>query len=328
MPETDQPALAANQPAAAAEAATPITARSAVLSRDTKGMLIAFVGVVIFSATLPVTRLAVREFDAVWIALARVEIAAVLAAFALWIYRVTPPRPNQYFSIALTSIGVVLGFPILSSIAMKTSLASHGAVLVGLLPILTAVFAALRAGERPSRSFWIASATGTLLVVGFAASRSNGGGLSSADLAMLGAVLLGAMGYAEGGKLSRVLGGWQTIAWTLVFSAPLLLLPTWWLAGNQWRTAGLTSWAALLYLAIFSQFIGFFFWYGGMAISGVARASQAQLTQLFLTLFISIWLLSEQVDAITWVVAAAVILAVVATRRAPVQPVKSPLEMR
>jgi drug/metabolite transporter (DMT)-like permease len=287
-------------------------------SQETKGMLIAFLGVIIFSATLPVTRLAIREFDAVWIALARVEIAALVAAVLLWIYRSPVPSTRQYPALALTALGVVLGFPILSSIAMKTSTASHGAVLVGLLPIMTAVFAALRAGERPSRAFWLASSVGTLIVVGFAWSRSKGGGFSSGDLAMMGAVVLGALGYAEGGKLARVLGGWQTIAWTLVFSAPFLLLPTWWLTGEQWRGASWTAWAALLYLALFSQLIGFFFWYGGMAIGGVARAAQAQLTQLFLTLFLSIWLLSERVDASTWLVAVAVILAVVATRRAPV----------
>ncbi len=288
------------------------------ISKETRGMLIAFIGVVIFSASLPVTRLAVREFDPVWIALARVEIAAVFAALALWMFKVTPPRPHQYFALALTSLGVVLGFPILSSIAMKTATASHGAVLTGLLPILTAMFAAVLSGERPSRSFWLASAVGTLLVVGFAWSRGNGGGLSTADWAMLGAVVLGALGYAEGGRLSKVLGGWQTIAWTLVYSAPFLLLPTWWTAGTQWRTASLTSWSALLYLALFSQLIGFFFWYGGMAIGGVARASQVQLTQLFLSLLLSIWLLSEDVDAITWLFAIAVIGAVVATRKASV----------
>ncbi len=288
-------------------------------SPATKGMLIAFLGVVIFSASLPVTRLAVREFDPVWIALARVEIAAIFAALMLWVYRAPRPVPSQYSSLALTSLGVVLGFPILSSIAMKTSTASHGAVLVGLLPLITAAFAALRAGERPSRAFWWASAVGTLIVVAFAWSRSQGSGFATADLAMMGAVLLGALGYAEGGKLARTLGGWQTIAWTLVFSAPFLLLPTWWLTGEQWRTAGWVSWAALLYLALFSQLIGFFFWYGGMAIGGVARASQAQLTQLFLTLFLSIWLLAERVDTLTWVVAVAVILAVVATRRAPIR---------
>lgn len=281
-------------------------------------MMVAWVGVLMFSATLPVTRLAVREFDPVWIALARVEIAAVVAAVALAWYQVPLPRFSQLKGLALTALGVVLGFPIFSSVAMKTAEASHGAVLTGLLPIMTAIFAVLRAGERPSRAFWLASVIGTAIVLGFAWSRGGAGGFSNADLAMLLAVVLGALGYAEGGKLAREIGGWQTIAWTLVLSAPILLLPTVFLAGDQWRTASPTAWAALLYLALFSQLVGFFFWYGGMAIGGVARASQAQLTQLFLTLMLSIVLLGEHVTAMTWLVALAVIAAVVATRRAPV----------
>lgn len=290
------------------------------MSRDTKGLLIALIGVIIFSATLPATRIAVRDFDPVWVALARIEVASLAAALMLWAYKIPLPQPSHYRAIFVTSMGVVLGFPILTSLAMKTAAASHGAVWVGLLPIVTALVAALRNGERPSRAFWLASASGTLIVVIFAWSRSNGQGLSAADLYMLAAVLMAALGYAEGGRLSKVLGGWQTIAWTVVFSAPLLLLPTWWLTGTAWRTASAGAWLALLYLGLFSQFIGFFFWYGGMAIGGVARASQAQLTQLFMTLFLSIWLLGEQVDGITWVVAAAVLIAVIATRRAPVLP--------
>jgi drug/metabolite transporter (DMT)-like permease len=286
----------------------------------TRGMLVAFVGVAIFSATLPMTRIAIRELDPVWVALARVQIAALAAVFALRWYRVPWPGFAQLSALLITALGVVLGFPLLSSLAMKTSNASQGAVIVGLLPIATAVFATLRAGERPSRAFWLAAGAGTLIVIVFAWTRGSTNGFSVGDLFMLGAVVLGALGYAEGGKLSRLLGGWQTIALALVVSAPLMLLPTIWLTPASLVNVGWQSWGALLYLALFSQFLGFLFWYGGMSIGGVARASQVQLLQVFMTLLLSMLLLNESVTAITWFVAVAVLAAVVATRNAPIQP--------
>lgn len=281
-------------------------------------MLIAFVGVAMFSATLPMTRVAIVDFDPLWVALARIQIAALAAAAVLAAYRVPWPGVRHLPAMLLISLGVVVGFPILSSLAMSTSHASQGAVIVGLLPIATAALATLRAGERPSAAFWLAASAGTMVVVAFAWTRGPAHGFSVGDLYMLGAVGLGALGYAEGGKLSRLLGGWQTIAWTVVVSAPLLLLPTWLLMPGDLGHAGWQSWAALLYLALFSQFIGFVFWYGGMNIGGVARASQVQLLQIFMTLALSILLLGEKVTAATWLVAAVVLAAVVATRKAPI----------
>ena len=295
-----------------------ILAQQALAARETRGMLIALIGVAIFSATLPMTRLAIREFDAVWLALARVEIAAVAAIIMLRLYRVPWPDKTHLPALLLTALGVVVGFPLLSSLAMKTSSASHGAVIVSLIPIATAVFATLRAGERPSRAFWLAACIGTMIVIVFAWTRGTGTGLSVGDLFMLGAVVLAALGYAEGGKLARVLGGWQTIAWALVLAAPILLLPAIWQTPERLASASWQSWGALLYLALFSQFLGFLFWYGGMTIGGVARASQVQLTQIFMTLGWSILLLGERVSLITWVVAAVVLAAVVATRNAPI----------
>ena len=283
-------------------------------------MLVAFIGVAIFSATLPMTRIAIRELDPTWVALARVQIAALAAGLALYCYRVPWPGLAQLSALLITALGVVLGFPLLSSLAMKTSNASQGAVIVGLLPISTAVFATLRAGERPSRAFWLAAGAGTLMVIVFAWTRGSSNGFSVGDLFMLGAVVLGALGYAEGGKLARRLGGWQTIAWALVVAAPLLLLPTLWLTPPALRSIGWQSWGALLYLALFSQFLGFLFWYGGMNIGGVARASQVQLLQVFMTLLLSILLLNEAVSASTWLVAVAVVAAVVASRNAPIRP--------
>ena len=202
---------------------------------------------------------------------------------------------------------------------MRSTDASHGAVISGLLPFATVIAAAWRASERPAPSFWFAAFAGSAVVVAFAL-RNGGGALHSGDWAMLAAVAGGALGYAEGGRLARSLGGWQTIAWALVVAAPLLALPTLWLSLAQpFASASRAAWAGFLYVSIFSQLIGFLFWYGGMAIGGVARVSQVQLLQLFFTLIFAWWLLDESVDATTWLVAGLVVLLIAVGRRAPVR---------
>ena len=287
-------------------------------------MLVALVGVVIFAATLPATRVAVAEFDPWWLALARAELAAMLAAVALVVTGQRPPAREHWRGLALTALGVVLGFPLFSSIAMRSTDASHGAVISGLLPFATVVAATLRSGERPAPSFWFAAFAGSAVVVAFAL-RNGGGALHSGDWAMLAAVAGGALGYAEGGRLARSLGGWQTIAWALVFSAPVLALPTLWLSLAQpFSSASPGAWAGFLYVSVFSQLIGFLVWYAGMAIGGVARVSQVQLLQLFFTLIFAWWLLDEAVDATTWLVAGLVVLLIAVGRRAPIRHAGAP----
>jgi drug/metabolite transporter (DMT)-like permease len=287
-------------------------------SRQTLGLLAGLLGVVIFSLTLPMTKLAVTSFDGAWIALIRAEGAAILAAIALWVTR--SPRPHRAQSKALVQViaGVVIGFPLFTSLAMQFTQASYGAVVVGLLPIATAIAAAWLTSERPSLAFWVAALVGSGLV-SWHAINTSGASLGWGNLFLALAVIFSAMGYAAGGQLAKSLGGWQTIAWALVYAAPFLLIPTVWASAQQSTRVDLATvawpqWAALAYLVVFSQFLGFFAWYGGMALGGVARVSQVQLLQLFFTLGFSAWLLGEAVSGTTWLVGAGVLACIVASR--------------
>ena len=256
------------------------------LAAESRGMLLGLAGVAIFSLTLPFTRLAVAGLDPVFVAMGRAVAAALLASCWLLWRRAPLPTRAQLPTLAAVSIGCVLGFPLLTSIAMRTLPASHGAVLVGVLPLATALFSALRGHERPSAGFWSMAALGSALVAGFAL-RQSGGSLHLADLAVFGAVLLAAMGYAEGGRLSQSMGGEQVIGWALVLSLPLAAPATLWLLWRDWAgvaAAPASAWLGFGYVSVFSMFIGFFFWYRGMAMGGVARVGQVQLLQPGMTL--------------------------------------------
>lgn len=195
---------------------------------ESKGMWLGFVGVAIFSLTLPFIRLAVTELNPAFVAFGRAVVAAGLSLGVLW-YRCAPlPSRSQWRALLITSLGVVVGFPLFSSMAMQQVPAAHGAVVLGILPLATALFGALRFGERPSTGFWLAAAAGSAIVVTFAL-RQGGGRLQPADLALLAAVFAAAMGYAEGGRLAQSMGGQQVICWALVLSLPLLLPITLWL---------------------------------------------------------------------------------------------------
>ena len=284
----------------------------------TRGMILGFLGVLAFSLTLPMTRLAVADIDPLWLAFGRAEVAAALAALALFVRRVPLPPRRHWGALFGAALGVVVGFPLLSSLAMRTTEASHGSIIVALLPLATVVAAARLAHERPTLPFWIAALAGTGVVIGFAFSQGSGA-LSGGDLALIGAVAAGAVGYGYGGMLSRHLGGWQTICWILVFSAPILLIPAAWLtivtpfAHVSWQ-----AWGGFAYVSVFSQLVGFFFWYGGMAIGGVARVSQVQLLQLFLTLIFAGLINGETISGSTWAVAALVVVIVALGRGASV----------
>jgi drug/metabolite transporter (DMT)-like permease len=305
-----------------------MNAESAVSSRvaggmsdETRGMLLGLVGVAMFSLTLPFTRMAVAELPPVFVALGRALVAALLAgAWLAWKRSPVPPRA-AIASLAVVSVGCVIGFPWLTSVALRTLPASHGAVLVGILPLATAVFSALRGNEKPSGGFWGMALLGAALVVGFAL-RQSGGSLHPADLLMLGAVVLGAAGYAEGGRLAGSLGGVQVISWALVLTAPLLLPLVLWLTWSQHgaiAAAGPAAWAGFAYVSAFSMLIGFFFWYRGMALGGVARVGQVQLVQPFLTLAGAALILGEALEPANFVFALAVIAVVAAGRKMQVR---------
>ncbi len=219
-------------------------------------------------------------------------------------------------SLAVVSLGVIIAFPVFSAWAMKSVPASHGAVVNGLQPLCVAIYAAWLSHERPSKAFWASAIAGSAIVIAFAL-QSSGGGLQAGDLLMLVAVGIGALGYAEG---ARQMGGWQVICWALVLSAPFLVLPVGWLAwihhAAHPEPLSLKVWLAFGYVTLFSQFIGFFAWYAGLAMGGIARVGQVQLLQIFFTMAFSALFFGEHVAASTWLYAAAVI----AGRKAAVRP--------
>ncbi|HEY0845839.1 MAG TPA: DMT family transporter [Noviherbaspirillum sp.] len=287
---------------------------SATMTQETRGMWLGAIGVAIFSLTLPFTRMAVAELNPVLVALGRAVVAAAASAVLLWWLGAPRPTRTQLRALIITSLGVVVGFPVLSSIAMRYVPASHGAVVVGLLPLATALFGALRFGERPSTGFWLAALAGSAIVVAFALWQ-GGGELHVADLALFGAVIAAAMGYAEGGRLSQSMGGQQVISWALVLSMPVLLPATIWLGWHYGVTASAQAWIGFGYVSVFSMFIGFFFWYKGLALGGIARVGQVQLLQPFLTLVGAAVIVGETLDADNFLFAFAVIAVVAIGRR-------------
>lgn len=259
------------------------------------GLLWGFIGVLAFSLTLPLTRIAVGGLSPLFIGAGRAVIAAMLAALVLGITRQSRPRGSQWWRLALVGAGVIAGFPLLTSYALTTASASHGAVVIALLPAATAVFAVLRGHERPPLPFWIFAALGAVAALVFASLQSDGFGPPVwTDLLFFGAVIAAALGYSEGAILSRELGAWQTISWALVLAAPVMIVLTvisWVL---QPPDASAVEWASFGYLAVISMFVAFFAWYRGLAIGPVARVSQVQLVQPVLTLVWAALLLGEE----------------------------------
>jgi drug/metabolite transporter (DMT)-like permease len=287
------------------------------MSDDSAGMLLGLAGVALFSLTLPFTRMAVAGLEPGFVALGRALVAAMLAGiWLLWKRAPLPPR-SALWPLAMVSLGCVIGFPWLTSIALRSLPASHGAVLVGILPLATALVSALRGNEKPSPGFWLTAMTGSAIVIGFAL-RQSGGSFHQADLLMFGAVAAAAVGYAEGGKLSQSMGGQQVISWALVLSVPLVLPLVVWLAWpqpGQMAGAGARAWIGFAYVSVFSMFIGFFFWYRGMARGGIARVGQVQLLQPFMTLAGAWLLLGEPLEVANIGFALAVIAVVAIGRR-------------
>ncbi|WP_211441686.1 DMT family transporter [Collimonas humicola] len=278
------------------------------MTDESKGMWLGLAGVAIFSLTLPFTRMAVAELNPVLVAFGRAVVAALCSVPLLWKLKAAWPRGAQWKALALTALGVVVGFPLFSSVAMRYVPASHGAIVLGILPLATAMFGALRFGERPSAGFWIAALAGSGLVLAFALSQ--GGGLQLADLALLAAVVAAAMGYAEGGRLSQTMGGQQVIAWALLLSLPVLLPITVWLGWRYGASASPKAWLGFAYVSLFSMFIGFFFWYKGLALGGIARVGQVQLLQPFMTLLGAALLLGETLVTSNMLFALAVLVVV------------------
>jgi drug/metabolite transporter (DMT)-like permease len=278
-----------------------IVQNSAVVPRVTRsGLAWGFLGVAAFSFTVPFTRVAVGGLSPLFIGSGRAVVAAVLAITALTLTREALPRGLQWGRIALVGGGIVVGFPLLTSFALVSAPASHGAVVIAVLPAATAAAAVLRTGEHPPSSFWTAAAFGTLAAVGFAVTRSGGlGELHWADLLLFGAVLSAAIGYAEGGMLARELGAWQTVCWALVVCAPLMGLLTLVALNMEAPHGSPTEWLAFAYLGLVSMFLGFFAWYRGLAIGPMAQISQVQLVQPVMSITWAGLLLGEHITAAT-----------------------------
>jgi len=300
-------------------ASAPITVDA--VQRRSAGVLLGAVAVAAFSLSLPATRAAVSGgIDPRLVAFGRAAIAGVLATGYLLAVRAPWPDRGTWRRLAVVALGVVFGFPLLTSLALQTEGAAHGGVVIAVLPAATAVVAVLRAKERPSVVFWLASAAGTGCVLAFAVltgSVTGGAGLSAADLMLLGGVVLCAVGYAEGGVLARTLGGARTICWALVLSLPVnLVLSAAVLGASGWPAATPGAWLGLGYVSVISMYLGFFAWYAGLARGGVARIGQIQLAQPVLTLAAAAVLLDEAITATTVIAALAVLLCVAATQRA------------
>ncbi|MFF9361272.1 DMT family transporter [Streptomyces griseoluteus] len=274
----------------------------------------AALGVVAFSLTFPATAWGLESFGPWSLVAVRGVLAALVAGACLLLLRVPLPEARHLPGLAMVGIGTVLGFPLLTTLALQTSTTAHAAVVVGLLPLTTAAVSALRTGVRPSRRFWTAALAGAAAVAVFTITQS-GGALTRADVYLFGALLICAAGYTEGGRLARVMPGWQVIGWALVLCLPLSALGTAVALGHEPVRLTAHGIAGVLWVAVGSQFLGLLLWYRGMAAVGIPRASQLQLAQPLLTLVWSALLLGEHVPAAAPLTAVAVLVCIAVTQR-------------
>jgi drug/metabolite transporter (DMT)-like permease len=278
------------------------------------GTLLAVLGVVAFSLTFPATAWGLEGFGPWSLVAARSVLAALIAGTCLLALRVPPPARRHWAGLAVVAAGVVVGFPLLTTLALRTSTTSHAAVVVGLLPLTTALLSALRMGTRPSRTFWAAALAGAGAVAAFTVQQS-GGALTTADLYLFGALLVCAAGYTEGGRLARIMPGWQVIGWALVCCLPLSVPAAALALAHEPIRLTAHSVAGLLWVAAGSQFLGLVVWYRGMATIGIPKASQLQLAQPLLTLVWSVLLLGEHLTVAAPLTAAAVLVCIAVTQR-------------
>ncbi|MBY5791276.1 DMT family transporter [Rhizobium leguminosarum] len=284
------------------------------MDRMASGWINGFIGVVIFSGSLPATRVAVMQFDPVFLTVARAAIAGFLALGPLIAFREKRPSRGDILSLAVVALGVVVGFPLLTALALQHVTSAHSIVFIGLLPLATAIFGVIRGGERPKPAFWLFSVLGSALVAGFALTQ----GLTASpvgDLLMLAAVIVSGLGYAEGGRLSRTLGGWQVISWALVLSLPVTVAVALFHRPATFTGIETPALLGLAYVSLFSMLIGFIFWYRGLSQGGIAAVGQLQLLQPFFGLALAATLLHEPVTSAMLVVTVAVVLCVAGARR-------------
>ncbi|HHP1041584.1 TPA: DMT family transporter [Bacillus thuringiensis] len=281
-----------------------------------KGMLLGCIGVICFSLTLPATRTAVPYFGEAIVGLGRVVIAAIIVGIIFIKNQEKIPNKDQMKSLWIVAIGAVLAFPLLSTYAMKSLPVSHGAIEVALLPLATAGFATWRGGEQLSKRYWIASIISTITVLLYAVYLGLGQ-LQMGDIALITAVLILGLSYAEGGKLSKDLGSWKVIAWANLIGAPFFIIPVGLSISSDMLQAPIEAWISLFYLAIISQFLAYIAWYGGMSLGGIAKVGQLQYLQPFLMIIFSVLFLGESITWLTIVLAFIVVICVIVGKSEP-----------
>ena len=284
------------------------------MDRTTSGWVSGTIGMLLFSGSLPATRAAVGGFDPIFLTGSRAAIAGGLALALLLALRQKLPPRRQLASLALVAASGVIVFPLLTALALQRTTSAHSLVFIGLLPLCTAIFGVLRGGERPHAAFWLFAGFGATIVAGYSLAYGHGTSLVSDGLMVVGVIVCG-LGYAEGGRLSRTIGGWQVISWALVAALPIMVSLAVVTRPSAWGGIPASAWVGLFYVSVFSMLIGFMFWYRGLALGGIAAVGQLQLLQPFFGLIISATLLHETVDPSVIVVVAAVVLCVAGAKR-------------
>ncbi len=285
-----------------------------MLDDRTSGWINGLIGVVIFAGSLPATRVAVADFDPVFLTLARAAIAGLLGLALLLLFREKRPLRADLLPLLVVSLCVVIGFPLLTALALRHVTAAHSIVFIGLLPLATALFGVLLAWRARNPAFWLLSGLGSALVVGFALTQGFAAA-PTGDLLMLAAIVICGLGYAEGAQLSRRLGGWQVISWALLLALPVTAGAALVLRPVDLAATGAPAWLGLAYVSLFSMLIGFVFWYRGLAQGGIAAVGQLQLLQPFFGLALAGLLLGETVTWPMLAASAAVAACVAAARR-------------
>jgi drug/metabolite transporter (DMT)-like permease len=284
------------------------------MDRTGSGFINGLLGVIIFSGSLPATRAAVAQFDPAFLTFARATIAGLLGLGLLVASRERRPSRTDIVPLLVVAFGVVVGFPLLTAMALQHVTAAHSIVFIGLLPLATAIFGMLRGGEKPKPAFWLFSGLGSVLVVGFALSQARSVS-PIGDALMLAAIVVCGLGYAEGAKLTRILGGWQVISWALVLSLPIMLPFAILSMPRSFAGIGQPAWLGLAYVSLFSMLIGFVFWYRGLAQGGIAAVGQLQLLQPFFGLALAATMLGETVNATMLAVTVGIVLCIASARK-------------
>jgi drug/metabolite transporter (DMT)-like permease len=281
------------------------------------GLVLGMLGIVAFSFSFPSAKLALEGFDPWLVAFGRAAVAGLLAVAYVAAVRAPRPSASQWRRLAIVATGVIVGFPLFTSLALVTSDAAHGAVVIAVLPAATALAAVVRAGERPGPAFWLAAGAGLAVVLAFVVQQAEGA-VTAADAFLLIGTALCALGYAEGGALARELGGARTISWALVLSLPLTIPVTLVVTLITPPHPDAVAWLGFGYQAVVSMFLGFFAWYAGLARGGVARVGQIQLSQPLLSLLLAALVLGEALSPVMLIAGVGVLACVAATQRARV----------